>query len=508
MAEAMTRQPSFETLAPADLVFLPQRVGEIAETRGSDVALGLGGDTLTYAALADLAGRFAAFLRARGVGAGVRVAILTSHNLRWQAAHLGIVAAGGTVVMLPTTAGVEAVSRMVEDCAAALLLHSSDMADLAEAVRGQASGVALDDPAIGNTSPIAPLPRDAAGEIEIIYSSGTTGRPKGIVVAAGPRTRTYTAYAQFGMGADAVMLCTTPPYANPTLGSTFGTLFAGGRVVYLAKFDTRAFLETAERERVTHMFLVPTQVIRLLADPEFDRFDLSATQLKLTGSAALPVPVKRDLLARWPGAFVETYGMTEGGPISVLFADRNPDRLDSVGQVPAGAVIHIIGEDGRVLPTGETGEIVGRSGAMMMGYNNRPEESRALEWRDAAGDLYFRSGDLGRFDAAGFLHIAGRKKEVIISGGFNIYAVDLETVLADHPAVLECAVVARPDPTWGETPVAFVELAAACEAETLRQWANDRLGRHQRLAAVTIVDALPRSAMGKVLKQTLLERGA
>ncbi len=507
-AETMTSSITFSDLTAKDLVTVPERVAIHAATRPSETALVLGDRGLSWGALCDQMYRVANYLQSRGVGLGDRIAIMTGHNLDWQAVHLGASAAGATVVMMPTALSPDAIQRMVVDCGAKVLFVSPDYKDLADAVVGDVAitKVLLTDAIIAAASsqPLI-VPRRLTDEAEIIYSSGTTGQPKGIVVGTGARNRSYLAYGQFGMDRTSVMLCTTPPYANPTLGSTFGTMVMGGKVVYLAKFDVTVFLTTAEMMRATHMFLVPTQVIRLLADPAFDRYDLSATKLKLTGSAALPIDAKRDLLARWPGAFVETYGMTEGGPIAVLLADQFPHKLDSVGMIPNGAVVKIIDDSGRDVAVGEVGEIVGRSGAMMLGYNNRPEDSKAIEWRGVDGQLYFRSGDLGRFDADGFLYIVGRKKDVIVSGGFNIYAVDLEAVLMDHPDVLECAVVACPDPKWGETPVAIVEPknGQSLNADALKTWANARLGKHQRLSAVDIRNDLPRGPMGKILKNVL-----
>jgi long-chain acyl-CoA synthetase len=163
----------------------------------------------------------------------------------------------------------------------------------------------------------------------------------------------------------------------------------------------------------------------------------------------------------------------------------------------------VIGEAGQVLPQGSVGELVGRSASMMSGYYGREKETAEASWFDAAGQRFQRSGDIGWFDADGFLHLLDRKKDVIISGGFNVYAIDLETVLMQHPDVAEVAVIAAPSREWGETPVAFVVLRNDAAPEALRQWANERLGKTQRIARVLTIDALPRSSIGKVLKREL-----
>ena len=166
--------------------------------------------------------------------------------------------------------------------------------------------------------------------------------------------------------------------------------------------------------------------------------------------------------------------------------------------------MRVIDDDGRELAPGTVGEVVGASpAAMMTGYHNQPAATAAAEWWDATGKRFIRTGDLGSFDADGFLTVVGRKKDVIISGGFNVYPVDLEAALAGHPAVAEVAVVGVPSPRWGETPIAFVVLRAPADRDALRAFANDRLGRTQRIADVVIVAELPRNAIGKVLKRAL-----
>jgi acyl-CoA synthetase (AMP-forming)/AMP-acid ligase II len=247
-----------------------------------------------------------------------------------------------------------------------------------------------------------------------------------------------------------------------------------------------------------------------MAYPGFDAHDLSAFRMKYATSAPFPAALKSEVLARWPGGLTEFYGLTEGGGVCVLAAHARPDKLHTVGCPAPGSEFRVIDEQDRELPAGGTGELVGRSAAMMTGYHGRPETSAAAEWRDASGTRFIRTGDIGRFDAEGFLTLLDRRKDVIISGGFNVYPTDLEAVLETHPAVTEAAVVGVPSARWGETPIAVVVLEAgrAIEADELRAWANARLGATQRLAAVTLAPALPRSAIGKVLKRELRDRYA
>jgi acyl-CoA synthetase (AMP-forming)/AMP-acid ligase II len=227
--------------------------------------------------------------------------------------------------------------------------------------------------------------------------------------------------------------------------------------------------------------------------------------MKYATSAPFPAALKAEVLKRWPGGLTEWYGMTEGGASCQLLAHERPDKLHTVGKPFPGHEMRIIDENGKELPPGEVGEIVGRSPAMMNGYFNQPQKTREAEWYDEQGNRFIRTGDVGRFDEEGFLTLMDRRKDMIISGGFNIYPSDLEAVLRQHEDVAEVAVVGVASQRWGETPVAFVVLrpGRATDAERLRDWANERLGKTQRISAVEVVSALPRSPIGKVLKREL-----
>ena len=227
-------------------------------------------------------------------------------------------------------------------------------------------------------------------------------------------------------------------------------------------------------------------------------------------SAPFAAALKADVLARWPGGLVEFYGMTEGGGSCALPAHEHPDKLHTVGKPMEGHDLRLIDDAGREVARGEMGEVVGRSGAMMIGYHGQPAKTREAEWTSPAGERFIRTGDVGRFDDEGFLTLLDRKKDMVISGGFNIYPSDLESVLREHPAVADVAVVGVPSQQWGETPVAFVVPVANCaqsEADLLA-WFNQRIGKTQRLASLHYLTELPRSAIGKVLKRELRDRHA
>ena len=285
------------------------------------------------------------------------------------------------------------------------------------------------------------------------------------------------------------------------------TLALGGTLVLMPKFDALAYLQTAERERATHTMLVPVQYQRLMARPEFDSFDLGSFRMKFCTSAPFQAALKADVLKRWPGGLTEYYGMTEGGGTCILQAHLHPTKLHTVGQPADGHDIRLIDEQGHEVAKGEAGEVVGRSGAMMTGYHKQPAKTAEAEWFDALGNRFIRTGDVGRFDADGFMVLFDRRKDMVISGGFNIYPSDLEAVLRQHPAVADCAVVGVPSAEWGETPVAYVVRrdGAADSAEDIRSWMNLQVGKTQRLSGLRLTDELPRSAIGKVLKRELRE---
>jgi long-chain acyl-CoA synthetase len=467
---------------------------------------------LDYAQLDRRMDRVAASLQRDGVHAGDVVAILASSSVDYAAAFLGALRAGAAVAPLALSATRRALDMMLMDCDAKVLFVDGDgsralgnepmLAALRIVLLGSEGWWAADGsvPAAVQVGPDAPF--------NIIYSSGTTGTPKGIVQPHRMRWAHVRRALNFGYDRAAVTICSTPLYSNTTLVSFFPAIAGGGTVVLLPKFEVRKFLEQSERHRVTHAMLVPVQYQRLMEHPDFERHDLGSYRMKFCTSAPFSAALKADVLRRWPGGLIEFYGMTEGGGTCMLLAHQFPNKLHTVGQPIAGHDIRLIDGHGRELPVGEVGEVVGRSTAMMQGYFNQPGKTAEAQWHDAEGKRFIRTGDIGRFDADGFLTLLDRRKDMIISGGFNIYPSDLEAVLLQHEAVRDAAVVGVWSRVWGETPVAFVVLKEGWSElpEHIRAWANERLGKTQRLTAVQLTSELPRNAIGKVLKRELREK--
>jgi acyl-CoA synthetase (AMP-forming)/AMP-acid ligase II len=493
---------------------LDQMVRGWGAERGAAPALSDGNSSLTWGELDALVDRIAARLQADGIGRGDAVAIGGLNSVGYAAAMLGTLRAGGVAALLTTSASPRALADMLADSGAR---HAFVDAGVAERL-GSPEGVALIglEPGIGAASledwagtarpsrPVELRPEDA---FNIIYSSGTTGRPKGIVQSHAMRFQHIRRAHMAGFDGQAIALYATPLYSNTTLVSFVSALAGGGRAIVMPRFDARLYCEIAERERVTHTILVPVQYRRLMDLPEFDRFDLTAFRYKACTSAPFPAELKAEILRRWPGRLVEFYGMTEGGGTCVLQADQFPDKLHTVGQPAEGHDIRLLGEDGCEVAPGEIGEVVGRSPAMMTGYHRQPDKTAEAEWHDRDGRRFIRHGDLARFDEDGFLILVGRAKDLIISGGFNVYPSDLEAELLAEPEVADAAVVGAPSQQWGETPVAFVVLRdSRSDLEAIRSTVNARLGNSQRISAIHEVDELPRNAIGKVLKRELRER--
>lgn len=498
---------------------VPELIAQQAALRPHHTALILEAQHLGFAALRAGMDRVAASLQRDGLGPGDVVAICAGTSIHYVLAYLGALRAGVAVAPLAPSATAEHLSAMLDNCGARLVLRDRDMARQWPLQAGAALRcVALDDaPEAGipwsqwwvasGAQPQAIAP-DPDWAFNVIYSSGTTGVPKGIVQSWAMRWAHVRRAVTNGYGPEAVSLCATPLYSNTTLVAALPTLALGGTLVLMRKFEAAHYLQLAEQHRATHTMLVPVQYQRLMACPSFDSTDLSRLRHRFCTSAPFSARLKAEVLRRWPGRLIEYYGLTEGGVRCELHCHDFPDKLHTVGRPGEGAEVRFIDEQGQELPCGEQGEIVGHSAGMMSGYYRLPDKTREAEWFDAQGKRFIRSGDVGHLDEDGFIVLGDRMKDMVITGGFNVYPSDIEGVLVQHPQVAECAVVGVPSAQWGETPVAYVvpTTDTQAEAEVLREWLNARVGKIQRVADLRLVDQLPRSEIGKVLKRQLREQ--
>ena len=505
------------TLLEQDFGTIPALIHAHAQERPDHPALVQDGRIVSYAELDALMDRVAASLQRDGLQPRDAIAICAGTSIEYAALFLGALRAGVAVAPLAPSSTADSLAVMIEDCGARLLFTDAATAATLQPVQGRLriTELRLDNSAGPGwngwlaTSGSQPQPVDVQPDwiFNIIYSSGTTGAPKGITQPIAMRWLHVKRGNLNGYGTAAVTLISTPLYSNTTLVSFFPSIALGGTVVLMAKFDASAYLALAQKHRVTHTMLVPVQYQRLMAHADFDRYDLSSFQMKFCTSAPFAAALKADIVKRWPGGMLEYYGMTEGGGTCILAAHEHPDKLHTVGQPAPEHDIRLIDEEGREVGAGETGEVVGHSGAMMKGYYNQPGKTAEAEWYSPDGKRFIRTGDLGRFDADGFLTLLDRKKDMIISGGFNIYPTDLEAVLREHPDVADAAVVGVASVAWGETPVAYVvPKSDAADPQAVLAWVNERVGKTQRLSALEFTDALPRSAIGNVLKRELRDR--
>ncbi|MEL6487756.1 MAG: fatty acid--CoA ligase family protein, partial [Pseudomonadota bacterium] len=338
---------------------------------------------------------------------------------------------------------------------------------------------------------------------------GTPVVPKGIVHSHQMRWRQFgsTAISYLKSGLPVRALASTPLYSNTTMVAFLAPLFAGGTVRVMGKFDCARWLQHAQNDRATVTMLVPVQYQRLMDFPDFDGFDLTSLALKYCTSAPFSAELKREVLDRMPGGLIEIYSMTEGGVVCLLAAHEFPDKLHTVGRPAPGSEMRVLDDEDNEVPAGTPGNLIGRSHTMMAGYKNRPDKTAEAQWTDpATGEVWLRMGDIGRVDEDGFVELVGRAKDMIISGGFNIYPSDLEAELEREAGVVEAAVVGIASRQWGETPVGFVVLRDGADCEDVIGAVNARLGKTQRLSALYPIEEMPRSHIGKLLKTELRER--
>ena len=499
---------------------LPEIVRLHGRWRAAHRAVVADEETLDWAALDQRTERVANGLRAAGCGDGARVGVVMNNSVEMVEVLLGAMKAGAIVAPLNTSVSDEAIAAMLRDAGAAAIFvsdaHRSRIG--VQAISGAKLLVAEND------EPAEPWRayrtwRDAQSAVaiggdpksndvcNIIYSSGTTGQPKGIAHTFGARldwTHDLTVALRYHCGAR--LLIATGLYSNITWAGMLPTLLAGGTLVLRRGFDVVDVLATIERERITHTSMVPVQFQRLIEHERFEQFDRSSMQAMMCCGAPLPLHVKQRLFEKFDCGVIELYGSTEG-VITTLAPEEAQARMSSVGKPVPGEDIAIWDEANRPLAAGQAGEIVARSRFAMQGYWNNPAATAEVFATDELGRLWLRSGDIGHVDSEGYLHITDRKKDMIISGGQNIYPADIEAVLVGHPDILDCAVFGVPNEKWGETPLALVvgREGISLDGATVREWANAQLGKQQRIGAIEVRSSLPRNANGKLLKRELRE---
>ncbi len=365
-----------------------------------------------------------------------------------------------------------------------------------------------------DTSGVPPLrwPPMAGGDelAALLYTSGTSGRPKGVMLSHGNlRSNARAAIEHAGIKSADTFLGVLPQFhAFGLTALTLVPLYMGSRIVYSARFIPKRIHELIVQHRPDIFIGIPSMYGALLSVREAKAEDFSSIRMAVSGAEPLPSAIYEGFRDRFNTEILEGYGLTEASPITHWSTPRAQKR-HGVGRALPGVRTLILDERDRVLPPDEQGEIVLAGPNIMQGYYHLPEETEAafitIEEPDGTRRRYFRTGDIGKVDADGFLYITGRKKEMMIVGGENVFPREIEEVLNAHPHVHASAVIGRPDGIRGEVPIAFIELEedTAFDETVLRQWCRDRLANYKVPRQIRAVEKLPRSGTGKVLRRQL-----
>jgi len=475
--------------------------------------------SFSYLALRDRVAALAGGLRALGVQKGDRVAILSVNRAEYVEALFAAARLGALAVPLNWRLTAPELAFQVGNSEPVLLLADPALRALVESLREQPEartlervvafegegglegaedyGELVEHPAVG-----------AEGRFDdpwlILYTSGTTGRPKGAVLTQGTQFwNSINIGDAIGLTSADVTLNMMPMFHSGGIGLyTFPTLHHGGMAVLARQFDPEATVGLIERWSVTAMLAVPAIYLMLLQNETFHRADLSRVRFAC-GGAPCPLTIieafrDRGLL------FQQGFGLTETAPTCTLIPAADAFRkAGSAGKAALHVEVRVVDEEGRDIPPGEVGEVWTRGPNLFSGYWRRPDETA-----EALAEGWFHTGDLARLDEEGFLYIVDRKKDMLISGGENVYPAEVEDVLYHHPAVAEAAVIGVPHERWGEVPRAIVvrKPEATLKAEELIAFCDGKLARYKIPKSVVFVDALPRNAAGKVLKRLLREQ--
>jgi acyl-CoA synthetase (AMP-forming)/AMP-acid ligase II len=495
-------------------------------------------ERVTYLELQSRVNRLAQSMQAMGVGKGANVGIMAVNSPAFVEIYYATAALGATFVPLNYRAKTEELTYMVNSADVSVLFVSerywSLYQEIKSAVPGVQHAVPLDFSPPGvrsylelrDTGEDIPVfaDTDDADPTLIIYTSGTTAMPKGVVLS-------YQALTALVVNTQSpadptvdqeVVLVSVPFYHIAGATTVMSAVFSGRRLVILPAFDPQAWLASVEREQVTHAFVVPTMLKRIMEVDDFDQYDLASLRLITYGAAPMPFEVARKACDVFPPrgiGLMNAYGQTEAtGSMTFLGPDdhrldgtpeendRKVERLRSVGRPMPDVEIAILAPDGRILETDEEGEICIRGDRVMRGYHKRDDDTG-----EAIRGGWLHTGDVGRIDAGGYLFITGRIKDMIIRGGENIAPAEIENVLEDHPAIAEAAVIGVPDNEWGEVIKALVvadraDRAAVPSEDELTAYVKSRIASYKAPAIYQWVDELPRNHLGKVLKTELREQ--
>jgi acyl-CoA synthetase (AMP-forming)/AMP-acid ligase II len=508
----------------ADLARIHEIVGRWAARAPDREALAFGDRRWTWAQVDDRVRRAAGALRAAGVGPGHRFAVLDKNHPACVELSLAASAIGAVNAVVNFRLSPEELVYVLNDCEAMLVVVGAEFTALLDGLRDRLPNVqrvvvlggdadeyeALLAAAEPTGTPFDSTPDDCCVQL---YTSGTTGYPKGAMLTQRSMTaHTVAVGPAYGMDEGTVNIVAMPLFHVGGTSWALGSMYAGGRTVIVREMVPSAMLDLVESEAATHAFFVPAVVQMLIADPDRARAALGSLQVLGYGGSPMPAPLMERTLDTVPTPLYSVYGMTEmSGVFCVLGPDehRNPERKHlraSAGRPLPMTMVRVVDPaTGKDVEPGQVGEFWVRSDQAMGGYYNKPEATA-----EAFVDGWLRTGDAGRIDAEGYLFLEDRVKDLIISGGENIYPAEVERVLVQHPDVAEAAVIGVPHEKWGETAKAVVVPAAGAtpDAAELIAYTRDRLAHYKCPTSVELVDTLPLNPTGKVLKRELRARFA
>jgi long-chain acyl-CoA synthetase len=492
-----------------------------ARYRGDHPALVVGGRTLTYRELNLYVNQFSNALLVAGLKKGDKFATVLPNCLEMMAAYWAAAKTGVVIVPLSPLLLEHGLKTLLRDSDTRLVIGGPLFATAFDHIRDElpligpkdvvivgsttTCSVVRFDQFIGSAPDCEPPDAELSSDdlFNIMYSSGTTGLPKGIVHTHFVRAMYCLLFAQtWRMTPESVVLHAGSIVFNGCMLALMPWMLVGGTYILHESFNAERVIEDIARWRVTHVVMVPSQIVAILNSPTFQPEKLMSLEMLHNVGAPLHIEHKRKINEVLPGRFYELYGLTEGF-ITILDKQDSVRKLGSVGCPPPFFQIRILREDGSECAPNEVGEICGLGPLMMPGYYKQPELTA-----EAIVDGWLHTGDAGYLDHDGYLFLVDRIKDMIISGGVNVYPRDIEEVIVQHAAVREAAVFGVPDDKWGESPVAAVILhkPGTITAEGLTAWINERVdAKNQRLRAVVIMEDFPRSAAGKTLKRVLRE---